>query len=144
MASVMGFRSVDGEEGVDIGLALASEELLHAAKISETFFSGICNEGDGACGLYFACVQCLRNANQSSETAAVVVDSWSLEHVPVARDVNVRAFRKDGVQMRGDHDMRARVGAGSVADEVSCGVRMYVLQVRCFEELSDCGGTLLS
>ena len=77
--------------------------------------------------------KCTRDTKQHRQTAAVVADAGTLEPASGPRDVDVGAFGKHRIQMRGDHDVWLPCNTWPVAEHVSNPIEPNVCQASLLE-----------
>jgi hypothetical protein len=109
----------------------------------QTFLTHVGNKGEAAVGLQARGIHGVHDRQQRSETAAVVADTRPLQNVAHARDVDIRAWRKDRVEMRGDDHMRMRHRARTIAQHIARLVDAYVLKTFMAKELGYTRGALV-
>ena len=130
-------------EAVHPALELPFEQVLHAAKIAETFFADGPHERNRPGRLDSGFVHGADHANEDGQATAVVRDSGPLDDAPLPRRPDVRALRKHGVQVRAEYDVRPGGGARALAQHVSDRVDPDVLQSKSFEGGLQRRGSLL-
>ena len=127
--------AVDRDEAIDLPLHAFVEEILHAAQIAEAFFADRADKRDRARRLDLRLVHRAHDREQHGETAAVVADAGTAQDVAFALDLDVGAFGKHGVEVRGEHEARPRLRAGPIAEHVAFLVDAHVLQAELAEHL---------
>ena len=75
------------------------EEILGAAQIAQAFFAGVGGEGDGARRSHLGVIQGLDHAQHHGQAAAIVADAGPFQNVALARHLDIRAFRENGVEV---------------------------------------------
>ena len=73
-------------------------------------------------------VQRSRDGKQIGEPAAIVADAGTAKHVAVSSNFDVGAARKHRVEVRAHDDVRPRIRARALGDDVAFGVDADVLQ----------------
>ena len=126
--------AVHRDELVDLPLEAVEEEALHAAQIAQPFLADIRDERDGAGSFHVAVVQRADHREHDRQAAAIVADARRFEDVALARDLDVGAFREDGVEVRGEDQVGPRGLAGPDADHVAGRVDAYVAQAEFLEQ----------
>ena len=111
--------AIDRDEAIDLPFQPFAEQVLDAAQIAESFFADGADEGDGARRAEVVLDDRARDGEQHREAAAIVADARAAEHRPFALHRDVRAFGKHRVEMRAEHEMRARLRAAPFAEDVA-------------------------
>ena len=91
----------------------------HAAQIAEAFLADVCHKCDRSSKLNTSAGQCSSETEQDGQASAVVADARPLQPAAGPRDADVGAFRKDRVEMRGDHEVWLACNTWTVAEDVA-------------------------
>ena len=116
------------------------QQVLDAAQVAEAFFADVADEENvaGRCEIP-AAVHRADHREQHGQRSRVVADARRGEPRALALDADVRAFRKDGVEMRGDGDERTAGGPSAPhAHDVAFGVALDVGQTVLPQHLQKC------
>ena len=120
------------------------EQMLDAAQVAEPLLADVGDEGDRAGGLDAGLLEQPGDAEHHRQTAAVVADARAFQHRAIARHFDVGLFGKHGVEVRGQYQVRARVAAGPLAEDVALLVDADALQLELLEQpLHRLGAALL-
>jgi hypothetical protein len=125
--------AIDRYEPVDATLQAFVEEVFDAAQIAESFFADVADEGDGAGRLHVAGLEGAHHREHHGQATAVVADAGPANHRALLRGLDVGAFGKHGVEVGGEHEMRARCRARALPEHVANLVDADVLQAELAE-----------
>ena len=126
--------AVDRHEAIDLILQRHAEQLFHAAQVAESLFADVRDERDRPGRLDLRLLHLADDRDDDGEAAAVVADPGPVQHGALPLHLHVRAFRKDRVQVRRNHDARARGAAARiVAEHIPDLVDAHVLQTELLE-----------
>ena len=120
--------AINRDEAIDLVFQRLTEETLDPAQVAEPLFTNRGDEGNRAWGRHGGFVQRPCDRKQIGKASAIVADAWPAKDVPVPPYLDVGAARKHGVEVRADDDVRPRVGARPLANDVALGVDADVLQ----------------
>src|SRR4029077_7758756 len=117
--------------------AARGEVVLGAAQVADAFFTRCGDELDRSPCFYSGAVDLRGQGEHDGQTSAVVVDPRSDETFAVAFDREVGAARKDGVEVRTDHDRRQVRCASAPTDDVPGGIGVHLGQPAIVEAARD-------
>ena len=120
--------AVDRDKAIDPLLQRFVEEALDAPQITEALFAHRAHECNRAGRRHAGFVQRPRHGDQIGEPATIVANTRTAQHISLAANADVGAFRKHGVEMGAHDEVRPRAGAGPLADDVPLGVNANVFQ----------------
>src|SRR5262249_46526976 len=119
---------VERHESVDLSFHGVAEERLHAAEVAKAFLSNIRDECDCAGRPDSGLVQPATDRDEHLQAAAVVADSWTLQHLTASRDLDVGLFGENCVEVCSNHQMRVGSAARSIADDVAGAINADILE----------------
>ena len=108
-----------------------------AAEVAEAFFADGADERHGTGGLDRRSRQRVGDRDHDRQPAGVVADARPLQHGAGARDADVGALGKHGVEVRADDDVRPRRLAAPHAEHVADGVEAHVAEAGGDEALAE-------
>src|SRR5215510_12384391 len=101
--------------------------MTNAAKVSEALFTNVSDEKYRSIGFNLCFIQSAGDCENDGQPSAIVSDAWTRKHSAFAFDLNVHAFGKDRVQMRGQNQPWTIFRAGALADDVANRVNAHIL-----------------
>ncbi len=104
------------------------EKLLDPTQIAEAFFPDRSGEGDRTGRLYAPSHQGTSDRKEDGESPAIVADARTAEYRSVATHLDVRPFRKHGVEVRRDDDMRSSSRPGPSAQDIAHAIHPHVAE----------------
>ena len=125
--------AVDRHEAIDAALQSLVEQVLHAAQVAQALFADVADEGDRARRLHVARLERADDGEDHGQAAAVVADARPANHGALLRGLDVGALGEHGVEVRGEHEVRARGRARPLAEDVAHLVDAHVLQTQLAE-----------
>ncbi len=115
---VIGAGAVENDCGFEFG-AVGVDESAHAAEVAFAFFADIGDEENCAARFDSGFMDRARDGDQCGQAGAVVGNSRRVQAFGVAANFHFGAGRKDGVEMRGEHDDFFVGDARKLGDDVA-------------------------
>ena len=128
--------AVDRDRGVRVASA-TGEVVFRAAEIANPFLAGGRDEFDGMLRAQSHAIDLAGECEHDGETTAIVVDARADESVALTADRQIGVARKDGVEVRADHDRRQLARAVATPDHVACVIGVYVREAAVTKATSD-------